>query len=61
MTKTRENKYIVLTMLLNIWANSQFVEANEYPFPLKFHFDGKTFLLVTIFIISVSYLKKENK
>ena len=55
MTKTRENKYIVLTMLLNIWANSQFVEANEYPFPLRFHFDGKTFLLVTIFIISVSH------
>ena len=59
MEKIRENKYIVITMFMNLLANSQFVEANEFPFPLRYHLDGKNFLIVTIFIISVSYIKRK--
>lgn len=59
MSKTKDNKYIIITMLINILANSQFIEANEFPFPLRYHFDWKTFLIVTIFVISVSYLKRK--
>ena len=58
MEKNKEKKYVVITMLLNLLANSQFVEANEYPFPLRYHFDWKCFLIVTIFIMSVAYIKR---
>ena len=56
------NKYgfYYFLFILNFIADSSFERSNSNPFPMEFYFDGKIFLLVSIFIFSVFHLKQKK-
>lgn len=58
MSQNNKYKYEILSTVLNVLANSRFVESNSYPFLLEFHFDIKLFLIISIIILSVSEIIK---
>lgn len=60
MEKSKQKNYVVITMIINFLANIRIYEESGYHYPVKHDFDLKTFLIITIFIISVTHLKRKE-